>query len=187
MKKVLLWIIIFTLISCKGNSQKLQDKSNLDVIDYHISNGVKFELEDIKEKEWNNFIMIKEKSEKLIRKYSTKKVDVFESKNLDFVLEKWRENKSSDKESKKKIMTLLGVAFGQDLINSFNCEWKIYYDKQGSDFTIIHKVYVMNLFPFSTLYKAIEENKKGTLSELKRTFGEKIKEAENGGDNTKWK
>ena len=175
------------LISCKGNSQKRQDENKLDVLDYHISNGVKFELKDWTEKEWNDYKILKEKSEKLIRKYSSKETNIFESKNLDLVLEKWRENKDSNKESKKEIMTLLGVGFGQDLIDSFDCTWKIYYDKQGSDFTVIHKVYQMNLFPFSTVFKAIEKNKKGSLSQLKKTFGERIKIAENGGNNTKWK
>ena len=83
-------------------------------------------------------------------------------------------------------MTLLGVAFGQDLIDSYNCDWKIYYDKLGSDFTVIHKIYRMNLFPFSTIYKAIEQNRKGSLNDLKKTFGEKINKAEQGEDYTKW-
>ncbi|CAA0213303.1 DUF3806 domain-containing protein [Tenacibaculum maritimum] len=187
MKNSFLLIIITLLISCRTNSQKEQKENKLDVVEYHISDdGVKFELQDWGQKEWNDYNILKEKSKILIRKYSSKQSDIFDSENLDLVLEKWRENNDLKKESKKEIMTLLGVGFGQDLIDSYNCDWKIYYDQQGSDFTVIHKVYKMNLFPFSTVYKAIEKNRKGSLSNLKKTFGERISNAKKGGDYTKW-
>ncbi|WP_299837946.1 hypothetical protein [uncultured Tenacibaculum sp.] len=186
MKSYLLLITLLILVSCKGNSQKPQN-NNLDIVKYHVSDsGVQFELQDWGEKELKEYHMLLEKAKTLIEKYSPQQSDIFNAKNLDLVLEKWKENKSPNKESKKEIMTLIGASFGKDLNDSFNCEWKIYYDNQGSDFTVIHKVYKMNLFPFSTVYKAIELNKKGSLYDLKKTFKHNINEAEKNGDYTKW-
>lgn len=106
----------------------------------------------------------------------------YDSNILDEVLEKWRQNKNNTKEKPEYVIEALGAAFGQDIANTLNCEWKILTDQYGSDLTVIHKKYKVNGFPFSSVEKAYTENRIASLYAIKLTIKKNIQDAESGGE-----
>ena len=138
-------------------------------------------LQDLSDKQKAEFSTILENAENFIQKYSDKE-EFLNAENLDYVLEQWKLDKSATKSDKNDVVEMLGCAFGQDLINSLNCEWQILTDEYGTDFTVIHKKYKINSFPFSSVLKAIEEDRKESLNGIKLILKKNIEDAKNGAE-----
>jgi Domain of unknown function (DUF3806) len=122
-------------------------------------------------------------AEDLIIKYigrlpSTK----FDTNTLDEVIGKWRKSTDPNKEKPEYVIEALGSAFGQDIVNTLNCEWKVLTDQQGSDLTVIHKKYKVNGFPFSSAEKAVTENKADYFQTIKLAIKHHIAEAQKNGE-----
>lgn len=119
----------------------------------------------------------------LIRKYLWQPTSSkYDANLLDEVFEKWKESKASRKETPEYIVEALGAAFGQDVVESLDCEWQVLTDQYGSDLTVIHKKYKVNGFPFSTAEKAYTENKVGSFQTVKLTLKHEIEMAKKGGE-----
>lgn len=138
-------------------------------------------LQDLSDKQKSDFRAILRNTEKFIQKYSDQK-EFYDAENLDYVLEQWKMDKSVTKSNKNDVVEMLGCAFGQDLINSLDCEWQILTDEYGTDFTVIHKKYKINGFPFSSVLKAIEEDRKESLNGIKLILKKNIEDAKNGAE-----
>lgn len=143
-----------------------------------------FGLQDLSKEHLDYFKDNLEKAQRIIKKYNESRLpeNLYDSRTLDFVLEKWKLDKSNDKENQEKIIEILGSAFGQDIVNELNCEWKLLTDEYGTDYTVIHKEYKINGFPFSSVLKAIEEGRKGSLNDIKLILKKNILDAESGAD-----
>jgi len=109
-------------------------------------------------------------AEKLIIKYH--------SEVLDQVFESWLNSTESSKESPEYVVEAIGAAFGQDIVNTLNCEWKILTDEAGTDLTVIHKKFKVNSFPFSSAEKAYMEHRVGSFNAIKLIFKKNILDSE---------
>lgn len=105
----------------------------------------------------------------------------YDANILDLVFDKWRQNKDTKKEASEYVVEAMGAAFGQDIVNSLDCNWQMLTDQYGSDVTVIHKKYKVNGFPFSSAEKAHTENKIGSFQSIKLTIKHHIQEAEISG------
>ncbi len=114
------------------------------------------------------------------QKYSDKTHNILDSENLDFVLKKWKENSAHDKESEEKVVELLGSAFGQNIVDGLDCEWKILSDDYGTDFTVIHREYAINGFPYSSVYKIVAHEPEKSLHGIELVLKNEIQAAKNG-------
>lgn len=122
-------------------------------------------------------------AEILIKKYNGKLPEnKYDSKILDKVFNDWTNSKEPSKESAEYVVEALGAAFGQDIANSLNCEWQLLTDKYGTDITVIHKIYNVNAFPFSSAEKAYQQKRVGSFEEIKRVLMENIEEAKKTGE-----
>lgn len=122
-------------------------------------------------------------ADRLIRKYNRHSTSAtYDANVLDEVLEKWRQSKASGKETPEYVVETLGAAFGQDIVNSLDCDWQVLTDQYGSDLTVIHKKYKVNGFPFSTAEKAYTENKIGSFQTIKLTLKHEIERAKKGSE-----
>jgi hypothetical protein len=101
---------------------------------------------------------------------------------LDEVLAKWQNSPDKSKEKPEFVIEALGAAFGQNIADSLGCEWQIWEDKRGEDLTVIHKKFVVNSFPFSSLEKAVVQNRKGSLEAIKSEIRSNIDDAERKGE-----
>ena len=141
-------------------------------------------LQDLSQEHLLHFKGLLEKSQIFIKKYNASNLseNIYDSRTLDFVLEKWRLDESNDKETQEEVIEILGCAFGQDIVNELNCEWKLLTDEYGTDYTVIHQEYKINGFPFSSVLKAIEENRNGSLYDIKLVLKKNILDAESGAE-----
>lgn len=183
---ILIMGFLGSLFGCKSEKSEKKtieiDDKKIETVESENPLSADYQLEDLNKNQKDEFIKILARSEVLIKKYSTKEEDIFNAENLDFVLEKWKSDTSNDKESVDEIVELIGCAFGQDVVDKLDCEWKILTDEYGTDFTVIHKKYKINGFPFSSVLKAIEENRVGSLNDIKLLMKKNIIDAENSGD-----
>lgn len=122
-------------------------------------------------------------AEILIMKYNGQlSQNKYDSKNLDKVFLDWSNSKEPSKESAEYVVEALGAAFGQDIVNSLNYEWQLLTDKYGTDITVIHKIYNVNGFPFSSAQKAYEQKRVGSFEEIKKILKENIEDAKKTGE-----
>lgn len=122
-------------------------------------------------------------ADSLIHKYNGYSTSAtYDANLLDEVFEKWRQSKAGGKETPEFVVEALGAAFGQDIVNSLDCEWQVLTGQYGHDLTVIHKKYKVNGFPFSTAEKAYTENKIGSFQTIKLTFKHEIERAKKGSE-----
>ncbi len=182
-KFILLIGLFSSLFGCKSDNSKKStvevDGQEVQVIESEDPDGADYHLQDLSEEQVAGFTAILDNAEVFIKKYSDQE-DFLKAENLDYVLEQWKVDQSNTKASKNEVVEMLGCAFGQDLINSLDCEWQVLTDQYGTDFTVIHKKYKINGFPFSSVLKAIEEDRKESLGGIKLVLKKNITDALNG-------
>jgi hypothetical protein len=122
-------------------------------------------------------------AELLIIKYNGSLPKIkYDSKVLDDVFQKWIVSDDKSKESPEYVIDALGAAFGEDIVNSLNCEWKVLTDNYGTDLTVINKEFEITSFPFSSAEKAYNENKVGAFQSIKLILKKNIQEAKDNPD-----
>lgn len=184
--KILILMGFFSsLFGCKSDNTKKSvveiDGKEIPIIESENPMSSDYGLQDLSDKQKAEFNTILNNAEIFILKYSDKE-EFLNAENLDYVLEQWKLDKSTTKSDKNDVVEMLGCAFGQDLINSLNCEWQILTDEYGTDFTVIHKKYKINGFPFSSVLKAIEEDRKESLNGIKLILKKNIEDAKSGAE-----
>ncbi len=192
MKNILTTIIIMGLLSflfgCKSKSGEKQiievDGKKINTVESENPLGGDYGLKDLTEQQKSKFDEILVKAKQVIEQYIDVQNanNVFNATNLDVVLEKWKEDSRTDKVSQDNLIEMIGCAFGQNIIDDLDCEWQILTDEYGTDFTVIHKKYKINGFPFSSVFKAIDQDRKGSLNEIKLLLKKNITDAKNGAD-----
>jgi hypothetical protein len=142
-----------------------------------------YELADLT-LEQKNYISAKLKeAEVLILKYARGlPPSKYDANTLDLVFEEWYQSDDAQKEKPEYVVEALGAAFGQDVIDSLNCEWKMLTDSYGSDLAVIHKTYQITGFPFSSAAKTYTENRESYFQEVKLEIKRQIGEAEKNGE-----
>jgi hypothetical protein len=119
---------------------------------------------------------------KLIAKYyGALPANNYNAEILDLVFEKWRASTDSAREKPALVVEALGFAFGQDIVNSLDFEWKIIEDAIGKDVTVIHKKYFVNSYPLTSAERAWTENKTGSLKDIKLLLKHNVEEAKKKG------
>ena len=177
-----------TIFGCNSNSREKKiveiDGEKIETIPSKYPLEANYGLKDLTDDQMSNFAAILLKTKPLLEKYSYNHNDTnnIDARILDLVLEKWKHDKSYDKASKEEIIEMIGCAFGQDIVDDLDCEWKVLTDEYGTDFTVIHKKYKINGFPFSSVLKAIDEDRQGSLYDIKLVMKKGILDAENGAD-----
>jgi len=180
-KLIIILVGCFSIITgCKTDKpkEKIVNIDGKEIITVESDNLVSTEntMKDLSVDQMKKFKNHLKEAEVFIRKYSNEE-NYLNAKNLDDVLGKWIADKSSSKKDKEKVVEMIGCAFGQDIINDFDFEWQILTDEYGTDFTVIHKEFKINGFPFSSVEKAIEQNRKGSLENIKLVLKNNINKA----------
>jgi hypothetical protein len=176
-------VILFSIVGCNEKVNKETIKVDGQTINattetednynYKLSNLSQEQTEDLSQ----NLAMAK----KVVSKYCRDRIDKpFDSQTLDLVLEHWRLSKIKD-EKLEEMIDAIGAAFGQGIVDELNFEWKIITDQYGTDLTVIHKKYVINGFPYSSVQKILTEDNPRSLNEIKLILKSQIEVAENGG------
>lgn len=179
------------LFGCKDNTKKIVtetfqvdgDTITTKSIETDDSLDVNYKLEDLTPEMKKHISDKLKEAELLIIKYNGQlPPSKYDANTLDLVFDKWRQSKDSKKETSEFVVEALGAAFGQNIVNSLNCDWQVLTDHYGSDLAVIHKKYKVNGFPFSSAEKAYTENKVGSFQSIMLTIKHEIQEAEKNGE-----
>jgi len=118
-----------------------------------------------------------ESADILIRKYqSGSTIDNYTPKTLDNIIDIWNSNETKFSCSENDFVNAIGVAFGFYLVKTCNMKWTIISDEYGTDYaTTIEEIELVN-FPLSSVAKAINQKREGSLNAISLMTKQHIEE-----------
>ena len=94
---------------------------------------------------------------------------------LDEVFENWKSDASPNKKSPEFVSEAFGAAFGQWLVDQYQMKWLVVNDEYGTAYAVEHQQYSLIAYPVSSVYKGIDQDKKGLFRGIELTIQENIK------------
>jgi hypothetical protein len=172
------------MMSCKDKSKQetfVVDGQSVNATT-NTEDNYKYELSDLTKEQTDFLRQDLDFARQLVSKYLKKTVDnPFDSKTLDLVLDEWNKS-TTDKESVEEVVDAIGGAFGQGIVDELDFEWKIITDQQGTDRIVIHKKYVINGFPYSSVQKIVTEENPRSLQDIKLILKAQVETADRTGE-----
>lgn len=96
-----------------------------------------------------------------------KKLSNYSAQELDELVYLWLNKRNSFKlVSEEEFVYAIGAAFGNCLNQVYGTTWTIISDEYGNDFACVSERPVFQTFPFSSIWKAIEHNREGSLQAI---------------------
>jgi hypothetical protein len=178
-----MWLLSL-IIGCKDNPK--QETFEVDGQSIHATTGTEdgyeYRLTDLTKEQQDFINQDLVYAKKLVSKYLNKAVDnPFDSRVLDIVLAEWSAS-SGNKESAEEIVDAIGAAFGQGIVDEMDFEWKVITDQYGTDIIVIHKKYLVNGFPFSSVQKIVTEENPRLLDDIRLLLKNQIETADKTGE-----
>ena len=182
--KILIITLLTFLIACKDKPK--QETVEVDGQSVNVTTATEdnyeYELIDFTKEQTDFLRQDLDFARQLVSKYLKKKVDnPFDSKTLDLVLDEWSKS-TTDKESVEEVVDAIGGAFGQGIVDELDFEWKIITDQHGTDRVVIHKKYVINGFPYSSVKKIVTEENPRSLDDIKLILKSQVETADKTGE-----
>lgn len=98
---------------------------------------------------------------------ATKDLLAYSAHDLDTLIYYWVHNRSWFKlVEESEFINAMGAAFGNLMNRDNNTVWSIISDEYGTDFACISESPKFQTFPFSSVWKAIEEERNGSLQDI---------------------
>ncbi len=96
-----------------------------------------------------------------------KSLSDFTAKDLDILIYLWNNKKRKfDHFTEAEFANAIGAAFGHYLNREVDTIWTIVNDEYGTDYSCIGKTHRFQLYPFSSVWKAIEQNREDSLNAI---------------------
>ncbi len=96
-----------------------------------------------------------------------KKLSNYSAQDLDELVYLWLHRRNRFKlVSEEEFVNAIGSAFGNCLNRAYGTKWTIISDEYGNDFACVSENPVFQTFPFSSIWKAIEHNREGSLQAI---------------------
>ncbi|QIK55922.1 DUF3806 domain-containing protein [Dysgonomonas sp. HDW5B] len=96
-----------------------------------------------------------------------KKLSNYSAQDLDELVYLWLHRRNRFKlVSEEEFVNAIGSAFGNCLNRAYGTKWTIISDEYGNDFSCVSENPVFQTFPFSSIWKAIEHNREGSLQAI---------------------
>jgi hypothetical protein len=117
-------------------------------------------------------------SDDLLKTLGDKDLTNYTTKDLDELLYRWNKKTYDFKYiEENQFVNAIGAAFGNYLNKEFGTIWTVISDEYGTDYACISKgEYNFQLFPFSSAWKAIEQDREDSLNAIVLIVREKIEE-----------
>lgn len=98
---------------------------------------------------------------------SDKNLSNYSAHDLDELIYLWLYRRNNFKYiDEEEFVNAIGSAFGNCMNQAYGTKWTIINDEYGSDFACISEDPVFQTFPFSSIWKAIEQNREGSLQAI---------------------
>lgn len=96
-----------------------------------------------------------------------KNLSNYSAQDLDELIYLWLHRRTSFKHvSEEEFVNAIGSAFGHCMNEAYGTKWTIISDEYGNDFACVSENPVFQTFPFSSIWKAIEQNREGSLQAI---------------------
>lgn len=96
-----------------------------------------------------------------------KNLSNYSAQDLDELVYLWLHRRTSFKlVTEEEFVNAIGSAFGNCMNDIYGTKWTIISDEYGSDFACVSESPVFQTFPFSSIWKAIEQNREGSLQAI---------------------
>jgi len=104
----------------------------------------------------------------LLKTLGDRNISNYTAKDLDELLFRWNNKKYNFKYFEEiQFVNAIGAAFGNCLNREFNTIWSVISDEYGTDYACIStSEFSYQLFPFSSAWKAIEQNREDSLNAI---------------------
>ncbi len=109
-----------------------------------------------------------------------KTIDNYTAEDLDELLYLWNNKKIEfPYTDEKQFVNAIGAAFGHYLNKEVLTVWTIVKDEYGTDYSCAGTTHTFQLFPFSSVWKAIEQNREKSLDGIVSIIKNHLKEWDN--------
>jgi hypothetical protein len=98
--------------------------------------------------------------------FPDKNIQNFTTETLDDLIDIWNTDSMKFKCNRERFVNSIGVAFGQYLVKNYEMKWKIVVDEYGTDYSTILPELKISNFPISSVGKAIDQKRVGSLSAI---------------------
>ncbi|NDW09228.1 DUF3806 domain-containing protein [Dysgonomonas sp. 520] len=97
-----------------------------------------------------------------------KNLENYSAKDLDELLYRWNNKKYDFKFfDEEQFVNAIGAAFGKFLNKEFQTIWNVISDEYGTDYACVSTgEHSFQLFPFSSAWKAVEQNREDSLDAI---------------------
>lgn len=96
-----------------------------------------------------------------------KDLSAYSATDLDILIYYWLHNRPWFKlVEEDEFINALGAAFGYLMNKECHTVWSIINDEYGRDFACVSEVPKFQTFPFSSVWKAVEEGREGSLQDI---------------------
>lgn len=129
-----------------------------------------------KEKEFIAYCLV---DAEILLKQLNSNIDLsnYRASDLDELIHLWLHRQSFFKlVSEEEFVNAVGAGFGNCLNKTYNTVWTIVSDEYGTDFACISENPNFQTFPFSSVWKAIEENRERSLQAIMDLIKKHIEE-----------
>lgn len=94
-------------------------------------------------------------------------ISTYTAKDLDELLFRWNNKKYNFQYlDENQFVNAVGAAFGNYLNKEFDTVWTVINDEYGTDYACIGTTHNFQLFPFSSAWKAVEQNREDSLNAI---------------------
>lgn len=98
---------------------------------------------------------------------SSKSLSEYSASDLDTLIYYWLNNRSWFKlVEEEEFVNAIGAAFGNSMNRENQTIWSIVSDEYGTDFACVSESPKFQTFPFSSVWKAVEEGREGSLQDI---------------------
>ncbi len=106
-----------------------------------------------------------------------KTIDNYTAEDLDELLYLWNNKKIEfPYTDEQQFVNAIGSAFGHYLNKEVKTVWTIVNDEYGTDYACVGTTHSFQLFPFSSVWKAIEQNREKSLDGIVLVVKNNLKE-----------
>lgn len=97
---------------------------------------------------------------------SDSNIDNYTPASLDELIDQWNSDNAKFKCSQDYFVYVIGFAFGQYLVKTYNMKWTKVTDEYGTDYATTIKELKFTNFPINSILKAIEKKREASLNAI---------------------
>jgi len=118
-----------------------------------------------------------ELADEIIKSFSkNNSINNYDLELLDNIIDQWNADNTNFGVTENEFVNSIGAAFGQKLTEQYNMIWTMLTDSYGTDYAITIPEIKLTNFPLSSVLKAVEDRRVGSLISISLLTKKQIEE-----------